>query len=236
MFKPSKAMIPAIVVLVGAVITAIGAFWIALKSENDRTLFERELRDRGDKLTKVQEELKAKSDEVAELNRNIAASVTGGDSFCYFTFNFDSNGGRPIVIQQGKYPLYEVNVRVVDLDKWDAVEEQSKKGGGAPSALETMKSSETLFDIGNMGPHEARVMNAFVPFPPNKEKLRFNIFINARNGWFTELLRVYKVNGEWRPAIKVTKDNISDTGPDGEPITLMEMIDPALKGKIDWEN
>jgi len=67
-YENQSVGLPAIVVLVGVLITAIGAFL----SSSERTDFERELRK--------------KSDEIAALNRQIAASVTGGDSFCYVQF------------------------------------------------------------------------------------------------------------------------------------------------------
>jgi exonuclease V gamma subunit len=43
--------------------------WLQQKQHKERLHYERELR--------------AKSDEIAALSKNIAASVTGGDSFCY---------------------------------------------------------------------------------------------------------------------------------------------------------
>jgi hypothetical protein len=65
-----------ILVLPGAFLSAIGAFLAAyrdnqekIQSANQRAQFERELR--------------TKSDEIAGLNRQIAQSITGGDSYCY---------------------------------------------------------------------------------------------------------------------------------------------------------
>jgi hypothetical protein len=57
----SVSGLPASVVVLGALVAASGALW----ASSERTRFERGLRER--------------SDEIARLNREIAASVTGGD-------------------------------------------------------------------------------------------------------------------------------------------------------------
>ena len=71
---PAYLTLPTLLVLGGAILSAVGAFVVTvrqnqekLKSASQRAQFESELR--------------SKSDEIASLNREIAASITGGDSF-----------------------------------------------------------------------------------------------------------------------------------------------------------
>lgn len=216
------------------------------KTATEQTEVQRDLRKKSDeiaalnrKIAEAQTELRIKSDEVAELNRSIAASVIGGDSFCYATLIMSENGGRWIVVHQGKYPLYEVQLRIVDLDKADEIEEQSKREG-VPITFEMLKLSDTVLTLGNMSPQLSQIPGLFLRFPPNKQRLRFNIFITARNGRFTELLRLRNVNGKWTEAMRVMKENHSDATPNASPTVLLEKIDPdfprSQDGQVDWLN
>ena len=85
-------MYPVILVFIGAIIAAVGALWTSLQQAQ----FERELR--------------AKSDEIAELNRTIVASVTGGNSFCYLAFALGdgtTNSFPLMLVHEGDYPIYD---------------------------------------------------------------------------------------------------------------------------------
>jgi hypothetical protein len=97
---------PTLVVFLGALISAAGAFWFS----SERIRGQRELR-------LLNEEIAAKSDKIAELSEQIRGEVTGGDSFAYVSARADSGADRVIltVIHQGKYPLYDLAARVVEL-------------------------------------------------------------------------------------------------------------------------
>jgi gas vesicle protein len=58
---------PASVIFIGVIISALGALWAARQQ------------------AKSAEALRNKSDEIAALNREIAQSIIGGDSFCYLS-------------------------------------------------------------------------------------------------------------------------------------------------------
>jgi hypothetical protein len=55
-------------ILLGVIISGIGAFWAAFQQVG------------------VERELRLRSDKIAELSQNALNSVTGGDSFCYIQF------------------------------------------------------------------------------------------------------------------------------------------------------
>ena len=84
-------------------------------------------------------ELRAKSEEIAKLNRAIAESITGGDSYCYVQLgNASRHGALLAVIHQGAYPLYNVTVRIADLDD----------GNRQP----TLAALGKILQVGNMPP------------------------------------------------------------------------------------
>ena len=104
---------PAIVIFLGGILSLIGAFWSSTRQSNfNATLAE-------------------KNNEIGRLTQENNNLITGGDSFCLMDFlMYDSEGKifsgnnvpdvirlAPIFFHQGKYPLYEVFARIVDLDE-----------------------------------------------------------------------------------------------------------------------
>lgn len=92
---------PAIIIFIGLVLTAIGGIWSAHQqviSEN---------------------ELNKKSDKIAELNKQIASSITGGDNFVDIYPTIDL--GTPeqlnfMIINSNETPLFDVQVQINDED------------------------------------------------------------------------------------------------------------------------
>lgn len=171
---------PNFLVLIGAILAAIGVFWGAnnqLKSE---------------------QELRKKADQIAELTTRNKDIVIGGNSFCYITIaNLapNSNQGILTVVHQGDYPLYDVSARIVDLQKSSQIKRYS---------LPNLQKAETHLRIGNMIKATALPINSFdLGSSSNRD---FNIFFAARNGLFTQLLRLRKIDGKWTTATKVDKD------------------------------
>jgi hypothetical protein len=166
-------------------------------------------------------ELRAKSEEIAELNRTIAASVTGGDSFCYLDLDpYSATSSLLTLTHQGKFPLYDISIRVVDLQKFDLVKDIR--------TLEALNQAQVILNAGNLGPGQSRL---FGEWPlPKLDRQDFNIFISARNGFITELLRRRRINGRWQSAVKVTRD--------GDNALLFERVDPDFprdeKGQVQW--
>lgn len=72
---------PAILILIGAILSAFGALWASQRQEREKTQsaqekadFEHELRIRGDEQIESQRQLREKSDEIAALHQTIASS------------------------------------------------------------------------------------------------------------------------------------------------------------------
>ena len=197
---------PAILIFIGALIAATGALWASVEQ------------------TKSEKYLKEKNQEIANLNKQISMSITGGDSFCYIGHPLDGTQGDKLIaaiVQMGKYPLYDVNIRLLDLGKSDSLQ---KKG---LSFIEAMNKSQTIINVGNMPAGSAQMIGTLDLTSQNH--MRYNVFISAKNGFITQLIRLQRVNGIWKGAMKVERDGK----------ILREKIDPNYprnsQGEIDWK-
>lgn len=194
---------PSGLIFIGVILSAIGAFWASKQTAN----FEHELR--------------RKSDEISELNKEIMKSVIGGDSFCYLTMSSidnQNNVGLLTIVHQGEHPIYDVNARIVDLQKMDKIKDSL--------SFQTIMQADTHLHIGNMIKGTA---SSFAPFQLGAGmEGDFNIFFSARNGLFVQLLRMKKINNKWISATKVERDGK----------IIFEKIDKDFpmndEGKINW--
>jgi hypothetical protein len=193
-------------VFVGAVCVALGGFWASWRQSN------------------FNQEIRIKNDEIASLQRDSSDAVIGGSSFAYIAFRvFDRAGNMvnahampddlllvPMVIHQGKHPLYDVSARIVDIH----------------AANKDLSKANINYPIGNMTPNLA-VSTSF-QIPHDGKDFKFNIFFVGRNGMWIQFLRMPWVGDGWATASKVVRDGkviyrqVSDNFPRGE------------KGEIDW--
>jgi hypothetical protein len=149
--------------------------------------------------------------------------ISGGNSFPYFQIGMldnNSNTGVLMAIHQGEHPLYDVNARIVDLQKFEKVKDNI--------SLASMSYCDTNISIGNMIPSHALMIRQWKL--ENEPAQSYNIFFTARNGGHTQLMRLQKINGIWVSATKVTK---------GESDVLYEKIDNNyprdVDGNISWD-
>ena len=162
------------------------------------------------------------SREAAKVNHRVLGSISGGDSFAYLKFIFQGKDSyRPlvVVIHQGEYPMYDVKVRIVDQDQWNKI-------GRTDTSLEALREAETYIEIGNLPPKRVSMPRLRWQMPYRQE-VNYLVEISARNGSVTELLRLRRVAGEWRWALRVTRDM------EGK-IPLVEEIEPEFPGKVTW--
>ncbi|MEW5992867.1 MAG: hypothetical protein AB1744_00530, partial [Candidatus Zixiibacteriota bacterium] len=93
--------------------------------------------------------------------------------------------------------------------------------------ISNFSQADTNIQIGNMIRNTA---STFRPFNLGTSARRdFNIFFSARNGLFTQLLRMRKVDGKWFYATKVQKQDK----------VIFEKIDDKFPrndiGEIEWQ-
>ncbi|SRR5260370_36505472 len=141
-------------------------------------------------------------------------TITGGKSFCYLTFA--ENGTLPTFIHSGNYPLTGVSVRIVDMQKWNQMIARNPH----PS-LQEFRSADTYVELGDLPVHTA-LQRGTIQLAGQTQS-SFNIFYSARNGFWTQELRLQLVDGKWLTATRVTRTEIGSKRK--TPEKLFERID-----------
>lgn len=120
---------------------------------------------------------------------------------------------------EGNHTLYGVIARFVDLKKF-------KENPSFQTA------QENIIQIGDMPPHTAKQLHP-IPFS-DSEKQDFNIYFSARNGFWSQEVRLRLVNGKWLTATRMIQGGI-----DPKTNKPFELISPGFprnkSGEIDWE-
>lgn len=127
--------------------------------------------------------LKAAESLIVTKSTETVSQLTGSDS--YAVLMYVPGQGFLLFAHEGKYPLYGVSARIVDLDQT-----QSNLQGI------TIPVGDMIRGHGNSESIPAGV-------PTSGDHFNANVFFTARNGDWTELLRVERVNDGWARAIRV---------------------------------
>lgn len=188
-------------IMLAAFLGAIGALWSASQQAN----FERVLRE--------------KSDEIAELNQTTLNAVTGGDSYCYLQLYFNGPAVKFVFNQAGDHTIFDVTARIVNLDEFDI-----EKGN---FTLESLAKTDTIIELGTMIAGFA-TMEGQIPLGKIPQR-GFNIFFTARNGGYSQLLRLAKTKEGWIQATRVERDGKVLFEQIGNGYPLEE------NGKVDWK-
>ena len=163
------------------------------------------------------------SEVVTKLEKNTERQIgmtTGGNSFAELTPS-PNNWLQPnsfALMHRGEYPLYDMTVRVVDIQRIDEVGN-------------SVASHENVYSIDMLAPQHVKLIFLKSPTPRLKvgDVRHYNVFISARNGSTTQMLQMTHVNGILRTATAIdngTEEFYNDAAPDY----------PKNKdGKIDWD-
>jgi len=117
------------------------------------------------------------------VTQQIISTFTGGDSFCYCLPVGMDNGstGGFVVIHGGKYLLFDVVCREVDIIRFREREEQD-----LPISINDPDHTRYI-EVGNLAPSMAMQTNV-APRLHQGGVLKLNLFFNARNGEWVQLL------------------------------------------------
>jgi hypothetical protein len=153
--------------------------------------------------------------------------VTGGDSYCYLNALGAGDVQDLVLVHQGDYPLYDLQIRIVDLEKFDAIAKANPR-----VTLEELSKADLVHYLGTLNPNQAvRIGN--LTLPPDKDEKGYNVFILARNGELAELLRFRRINGAWLRALRVQRSESS------QPQILIERVENGFPrnetGEVSWE-
>jgi hypothetical protein len=194
---------------------ATGQFFrVKNQSQVERNLFTIE-----ERVTRLLENLSAAS-------KDLIAHITGGESACYvYIMPMEGPGmAQMMVIHQGAHPIYDIAMRVSDLD---VMEPLFKRGGEL--TMTAIQQADQLFKLDTLIPGFATTLGPVLRLS-QKHRHRFNIFITARNGAYTELYRAYRGATDWQVAVrlqahgKIVHEQIN-------PNTFIE----ELRNDADWK-
>jgi hypothetical protein len=197
---------PALVIMagavIGAVIVAFGGFWAAYRQVN----FNARLND--------------KNNEIIALQDQQIKAITGGNSYPYVMPTFRGDGKvSMLLMNQGKYPLYDVQVTIVD---GDLFAELVKKASDVSRDIgEIQNQSQQVHKIGNLGEHQSSWFTAF-DLDSKTGARNFTMYLLARNGQVNESIKLRWVKDHWSVATValnekgVLERHIGDDFPKGE--------------------
>lgn len=171
---------------------------------------------------KAEGALRVKAEEIARLNRKLADLVTGGESYSYVSMPACGRQSCALaLVHEGQHPLYDVSVRIVDLDVFDKLPKNAN--------LKEYMSADTRFNVGNLSAHQAQLIGELAMGEGSSRA--FNIFISARNGFTTQLLRCRRLGDSWVFATRVMRQGVTDE-------LLREKVDDAYprtaNGAVAW--
>jgi hypothetical protein len=190
---------PSTVVLVGAVIAAVGVFWADV--QKNRQEIENLTRESGlhKELASKSDEIARKSDEIAALNKELLNSVTGGDGYPKLMMIGGLNG-RVIfyLMNSGKYPLSDVTATVF----FSSESEESYKANPTFDFFEirAMQAQSTkAVTIGTLTPTAPAPLLPDFKLPDDVDDYSLEITTSARNGMVKNLVMFKKdPQGAWQ--------------------------------------
>jgi len=221
--------------ILGLAMIFLGSLFTYLGQQKITDRTNQQLSSKTEKIERLSEENIELNKEINKLNKKIAADLTGGDSYCYFLpsrLGKHSNIVDLMLMNDGEYPLYDISVKIDDVEKMTDIVKEEFEAGNLPYDSMTLSNAmlaraSEVIQIGNMGPHQAIQLKG-IQIPPNVDKKSYNISITARNGSLMQILRYRRINNQWKMAVKVTRGND----------VIKEHTDkdfPLNKdGKIDW--
>jgi hypothetical protein len=203
--------LPALLIVIGALVAASGGFWQSWRQ------------------SKFNAEIGQKNEKIIALQDKNMSAIMGGDSYCNLALlsalKPTDQAANGVLILHGENPLYDVTVRVVDLNEYE-----QRLIAGDPTASDVLFG--TTIGVGNMIPNAVRP----VTFPRSTgNEVSYNIFFFARNGAWVQQLRMQSTGTKWARASRVYA--LDQKYNQGEQ-RLLE-VDPDYpldaKGEVEWE-
>jgi hypothetical protein len=243
---PRAKSLLVVLVCLGASVSAFGGLWGSYEQDKSS----RVLHEKTNKINDLSEKLVAKSDEIAELNKKLveksdelATTFHGGDSFVYLDPRFmsrhipEDNLVSVGLFHKGKYPIYDVEIRVVDIQKLKQVFAEIHKRNSGPT-YEEIAHTEIHYSFRNntylqrFDPNRYLMRLDIWQLPKDTDQQDYNVWISARNGEVVQQIRFRRINGEWKCQMRVNRGNevLYDT-------TLLgaDYLPRNEAGEVQWE-
>lgn len=193
---------PALLSLIGALLAAIGAFVSSAESNRQQNKAEAAQKlalSKSDEISQLAETIANQAEENAKLSKQIIGLTSGGESFTYLSFTKMGDYWHPVVLHKGDFPLFEVNVRIVDLQELEAIQSPS---------LESV--NRHFFEIDSLPVGQAHIHQA-LRFKIENANRSFNVFFSARNGnWEQETRFILTEDGRLKSLASVYQNDGED--------------------------
>jgi len=140
-------------------------------------------------LAAVEQRIQAVTERLEHQTEQLVGHVTGGASFCYVEVGRQGDDQSIwMLIQSGPFPMYTMQVRIVDLDTFH-------------NDPHTGRMSERYFAVDELPVGLAKTLDWHSLGPGDSR--RFNIFMNARNGTIFQQILLRRINSDWLLATKI---------------------------------
>ena len=174
-------------------------------------------------------EAQKKQSDLESTKEELISTITGGDSFCIIVpGGIRNKTWSPLIFHAGKYPLYNVQVKIFDYKNIECLREQSKL------SLVELEKCYTVMNVGDISNKALPTIFPAITLPVDEKYKKYNIFFTAKNGAWTQFLRFHVFEGGGM--ISATK---VETGAGSSTKIIYQKIDDSFPrnahGDIDWE-
>jgi len=126
----------------------------------------------------------------AQSQEDSLKTVTGGDSFCFVRFEIGNEGLYPVVLSSGRYPLYDLSMRLWDPEEW-------RNASGISVDAAWPKAASETSQLGTLPNDDYR--NATKISLPATDKT-YAVEFSARNGSWSQTVWLRRSVKGWKTA------------------------------------
>lgn len=184
--------------------------------------------------TQLQERLLSQGKTIEDLARDQVKTLIGAGSFCYVDFERDSlDRGTPVLFvdHQGKYPLYNVEARIVDIESTKAYFSQ-RKSKGVPIS-EAGPAMGIVVHVGDMAVGSSTVLGVSTDLTSAEER-NFNVFFTARNGFWLQQIKIRQIGSRRFVATRVLNAHDPSKAKRTLYFSVAKEFPRNSKGEIEW--
>jgi len=195
-----------LVVLIGGLVAAAAVFFSQFEQQ------------------RVECKLDEANEQITRLSKNLVEFTIGGEGYCYASI---AKLGVLVFVNDTNAPLYDVSVRIVDVNAMHAqIAESRRRFGESDLDWGLLQQAERHHFLGNIGPNSANISSVQIPL--NDPSLRWNLFYSARNGFWTQQIMAAQADQQVEFALRVARDDS----------TLFQKVPDAFPrtgdGSVNW--
>jgi len=176
---------------------------------------------------------------VDETRKEVLATMTGGDSFCYAEIDplVQTKPGKVnlLIIHHGKYPLHEVMLVLIDFQKaMNITLGPIARGLAPPDQQEVIRQTSRRIPLQPLLPnHYSQISFDYEPLPTKSHE--YSLSFDGPNGHWDQVLRFQIVNGKVAQAFRVFKEIPGSEGLSSQKLKVLEHVDHGFPSPVKWD-